>query len=133
MAKDRNLTGVWNGLYSYPKYLEPVFFVATLISHGDHFSGSTHEAVEGRSGAPLTLFASVDGVLDEGLVSFRKTYDGAGGWSHSLMYFGMLSADRNEIEGQWVLPAGWSGRFMMIRRTGVSESVVRRQYEKIGM
>jgi hypothetical protein len=132
MAAKPKLTGVWHGLYNYEIHPEPVFFMATLIAHGDHFSGTTHEAVVGRSGAPLTLFAAVDGVLDEGHVSFKKSYDGSNGWLHSVMYFGTLSADQNEIEGHWVLPSGWTGRFMMIRGTGMSESVVRREYAKIG-
>ncbi len=125
------LTGVWHGLYSYPQYLEPVFFMATLVSHGGHFSGTTHEAQVGMPGAPLTAFASVDGVVDGEQASFKKTYDGTGGWSHSLMYFGMLNGDRNEIVGKWVFPNSWSGRFMMIRSTGLSETVVRKAYENV--
>ena len=126
-----SLTGIWHGLYSYPQYLEPVFFVATVISHGEHFSGSTHEAQIGQSGAPLTAFATVEGVVDGAQVSFKKTYDGTGGWSHSLMYFGTLNADHTEIEGQWVFPDSWSGRFLMIKGAGLSESVVRKAYEKV--
>ncbi len=126
-----DLTGIWHGLYSYPEYLEPVFFVATLISHGSHFSGTTHEALVGRSSAPLSVFAAVDGSLDANHVSFRKTYDGSSGWTHSLMYHGQLNGDHTEIEGLWVFPDGWSGRFMMIRGTGLSESVVREVYERV--
>ncbi len=129
--KRADLTGIWHGLYSYPEYLEPVFFVATLISHGHHFSGTTHEAQMGQRGSPLTVFAAVDGVLDANQVSFKKTYDGSGGWSHALMYHGQLSEDRTEIEGLWVFPDSWTGRFMMIRGTGLSESVVREAYERV--
>lgn len=126
-----SLTGVWHGLYSYPDYLEPVFFVATLISHGPHFSGTTHEAITGRSRAPLQVFAMVEGEVDGLRVSFKKSYDGSTGWSHSLTYEGVLSADNSEIEGQWIFSNGWRGRFMMLRGTGISESVVRTVYEKV--
>lgn len=132
MAKlGQSLTGIWNGLYSYPKHLEPVFFVATLIAHGGRFSGTTHEAPIGRNGAPLTLFAIIDGELAGHQVNFKKTYDGSGGWSHSVMYSGDLSADRNEIEGEWTFPSQWSGRFLMIRGTGADESIIRTAYEKV--
>jgi hypothetical protein len=130
-VKKVDLTGIWHGLYSYPEYLEPVFYVATLISYGENFSGTTHEALVGRSGAPLTVFAGIDGSRTGAQVSFRKTYDGSSGWTHSLMYHGRLSGDHNEIEGLWIFPDGWSGRFMMIRGTGLSESVVREVYERV--
>ena len=43
MATDaQNLTGVWQGLYTYPNS-ESVSFVATLIDSGGALSGSTHE------------------------------------------------------------------------------------------
>ncbi len=129
--KQIDLTGIWHGLYSYPEYLDPVFFLATLIGHGDHFSGTIHEAQVGQSGAPLTIFAGVDGSVTNSHISFKKTYDGSGGWSHALMYHGQLSEDRSEIEGLWVFPDSWTGRFMMIRGTGLSESVVRTAYEKV--
>ena len=41
-ADAQDLTGVWNGLYSYPDGLS-VTFVATLIESGGALSGSTHE------------------------------------------------------------------------------------------
>ena len=42
MPKDaRNLTGVWQGLYTYPNG-ESVSFVATLIDSGGALSGSIH-------------------------------------------------------------------------------------------
>jgi hypothetical protein len=129
MAKQA-LTGVWHGLYSYPRYSEPVYFMATLIEAGKHLSGSTHEAVQGSRGSPLTVYAMLDGVQDENAVSFTKLYDGSGGWKHKVLYSGTLSADRLEIEGEWHIPGDWSGRFLMIRSGGASEEVVRKVYEK---
>jgi hypothetical protein len=126
-----SLSGQWQGLYSYPRYLEPVYFVATLISFGSQFSGTTHEASEGRSGAALKSFALVDGSLGGNEVSFLKTYDGSADRSHSITYNGTLSVDGLEIEGTWSIPGDWSGRFLMIRNTGATEKLVREVYEKV--
>lgn len=125
------LTGVWHGLYSYPAYQQPVFFVATLIASGPSFSGTTHEAAIGQTGAPLTLFANLSGSQAGTSVEFLKTYDGTGGWTHSVNYAGELNADLSEIEGTWTIASQWSGRFLMIRSKGISEEVVRRAYERV--
>ncbi len=132
MTKSKtSLTGIWHGLYSYPSFLQPVYFVATLIQHGQGFSGSIHEAVEGAAGAPLTVFASVDGSLSAPTLNFKKAYDGTGGWEHIVNYEGDLNADFNEIEGVWSIPASWSGRFLMIRGEGVTEQLARQIYENV--
>lgn len=130
-----SLTGIWHGLYSYPMAVEPIYFVATLIHAGRMVSGSTHEAEIGEDGAPLTLYATIDGSKHGQDVAFVKTYDGSGGWSHQVDYSGVLNASGEEIEGRWTVgPSargpGWSGRFLMIRSSGASETVARRAYEK---
>jgi hypothetical protein len=124
------LTGIWHGLYSYPRHLEPVYFVATLVSHGQGFGGSIHEAVDGHSGAPLQLFASVEGTSDGTTVSFTKRYHGNIDGYHTVSYQGFLSADGLEIDGEWSIGGDWTGRFLMIRNPGATESVIRREYEK---
>ena len=131
--KDRktNLTGVWHGLYSYERFREPVYFVATLIDNGSFVCGSTHESEVGERGAPLTLVASVEGRSADGEVAFVKTYDGSGGWDHSVAYDGRLNADGSEVEGRWEIGRRAAGRFLMIRNSGVSESVVREAFEKV--
>jgi hypothetical protein len=126
-----NLTAVWHGLYHYPQVLEPVYFVATILSFGQNFSGTTHEAVKGRRGAPLQLFASVDGIVEGRSVSFTKVYDGTANWKHAVQYSGELSADGTEIEGTWSIANTWSGTFLMIRGSQASESVVRQVFEKV--
>ena len=42
-AGAQNLTGVWDGIYSYPIARAPVSFVATLIETASAVSGTTHE------------------------------------------------------------------------------------------
>ncbi len=125
-----SLTGVWHGLYSYPAELEPVYFVATLIDAGTSFHGMTHEATIGREGAPLTAFASIAGARDGSAVDFLKTYDGQGGLDHSIAYAGLMSGDGTEIEGNWRIPGNWSGRFLMIRFPGATESAARRMFQR---
>lgn len=131
VSKQESLTGVWHGLYSYPAFAEPVYFVATLIHAGATISGTIHESEKGRHGAPLTRYAGVAGSVDGGSVDFVKTYDGTGGWSHAVDYAGQLSAGRTEIEGTWTIPDVWSGRFLMIRSRHASEAKAREVFEKV--
>lgn len=130
MAGHDNLTGVWHGLYTYPEFFEPVYFMASLIHSGSILSGTIHESEVGETGAPLTLYAGVSGSVDRPGVEFAKTYDGSGGWSHTVMYSGLLSSDGSEIEGSWTV-AGWSGRFLMMRSRQASEAKLREVFEKV--
>ena len=129
MTGSSSLTGVWHGLYTYQD-LGSVYFVATIIESGAWLAGSTHESEVGVSGAPLTLFAGLEGAGQEQRVHFVKTYDGTGGWSHSVAYDGMLSAEATEIEGGWAIGLEASGRFLMIRSAGANESVIRRAFAR---
>lgn len=128
---DTSLTGVWHGLYTYPGYGQPVYFVATLIDSGGSLSGTTHESEIGELGAPLTLYAGIAGSIQGASVVFTKTYDGSGGWTHQVAYDGMLNGERTEIEGRWTIRAKASGRFLMIRSRGVTETIVREAFEKV--
>jgi len=113
-ADAQNLTGVWNGLYSYPDG-RSVTFVATLIDSGSTLSGSTHEPCVGGHCPSATLFATLMGGRSGSAVSFRKTYEAAGPRWGTVNYEGRLNADATEIEGRWSIPGVWSGKFMMIR------------------
>ncbi|CAN5321626.1 hypothetical protein BH11PSE2_BH11PSE2_01060 [soil metagenome] len=120
-----NLTGVWQGLYTYP-WGDEEGFVATLIHTGGTISGSTHEKDGlGMATSPV-LYALVEGHCEAEMVTFRKTYDGTGGWTHSVFYDGALSSDGAEIEGRWHIPGDSDGRFLMIRQTGRDEAVTRK-------
>ncbi|MGL4242261.1 MAG: hypothetical protein ACRCTI_14220 [Beijerinckiaceae bacterium] len=130
MPKD-SLTGVWHGLYQYAVYREPVYFVATLIDAGSFISGTTHESEVGESGAPLTLFAAIEGSKSGVSVDFTKTYDGSGGWDHTVSYEGHLNADCSEIEGMWRIGVEAFGRFLMIRSRGATEEVARKRFVSV--
>jgi hypothetical protein len=129
MTEDASLTGLWHGLYHYPALLAPVFFTATVISHGSGFSGSTTEVARSFGDRRARkVSASLRGRVGEGAVSFLKTYDGTGGWRHAVTYEGRLSADRTEIEGSWHLPSDWRGRFLMVRAGRMDEAELRRAF-----
>ncbi len=112
---DINLTGVWQGLYSYESIQEPVPFMATVLDTGNFISGATHEncLVGGlRHGAPTAM---IDGNRRALHVSFTKKYDGSEGWDHAVVYDGDATPDGTEIVGRWILPEGLTGYFLMVR------------------
>jgi hypothetical protein len=121
-ADAQNLTGVWNGLYSYPDG-RSVTFVATLIDGGSTLSGSTHEPCVGGDCPSATLLATLMGSRSGSSVTFRKTYEAVDPRWGTVNYQGTLNADATEIEGRWSIPGAWSGKFLMIRplREGLKE------------
>jgi len=124
-ADAHNLTGVWQGLYTYPDG-ESVAFVATLIDSGGTLSGSTHEPCARAVDASGTLYATLAGSRSGSAVEFRKTYDGAVPRFHTVDYAGTLNADATEVEGRWIIRGVWSGKFLMIRPARTEESVERK-------
>jgi hypothetical protein len=126
-----NLTGIWQGLYSYPRRLKPVTFTATLIESGAWLSGSTHETAQDEWGDWLEVCATLLGKRAGRAVAFTKTYDGMNGWSHAVAYDGALSDDATEIEGRWSVSGGGSGKFLMIRPQGRRTLVLSEAFERI--
>ena len=126
-AGAQNLTGVWNGLYTYPSG-RLTSFVATLIDSGGSLSGTTHEP--GLLGG--TLYASVVGSRSESAVGFTKTYDRPGLLHRKpIIYEGTLNGDATEIEGRWTIQKVWSGKFMMVRSGGQAAKVERKAVEPV--
>lgn len=126
---ERNLTGVWNGLYTYLDG-RSTSFVATLIESGGSLSGATHEpnTLSGNSGA--TLYASLLGRRRDASVTFTKTYDRPDVFHQSpILYDGALNADGTEIEGRWTIVNAWSGKFLMIRSPGQEMKAERKEFE----
>jgi hypothetical protein len=125
-----NLTGVWQGLYSYP-YGQSVSFVATLIDSGASFSGTIHEpSIFGGD----TIFATLAGTRQGSAVSFLKTYEKSAGpqYAASVQYGGALNGDATEIEGRWTIQGiGLSGKFLMIRSPGKAAEVEQKVSEKV--
>jgi len=127
-----SLTGQWHGLFSYPRRYDPTSFVAILIESGAGFSGTTHEPCTTREIPGGVLYATLQGERAGVVVSFVKTYDGTGGWTHSVAYDGVLSGDGTEIEGRWRVTGTWSGKFLMVRASAEEKSVVRKAFEPVG-
>jgi hypothetical protein len=125
---ERNLTGVWNGLYTYPNGRSTAF-VATLIENGSSLSGTTHEPSTLGSGA--TLYASLLGSRRDSAVTFTKTYDRPDEIHRSLIvYEGALNSEGSEIEGRWTIAGVWSGKFLMIRSPGQEAKAERKAFAR---
>ena len=127
----KSLTGVWQGLYSYPGQGEPVSFVATLIEAGSFVSGATHETCAIETGGASTLYAMLSGVRRDGSLTFTKSYDGSSGWKHKVEYDGRLNGDATEVEGRWHIGGALAGRFMMIRSPGQEAVAKKEVLEKV--
>lgn len=130
-ASERNLTGIWNGLYTYPDG-RSTSFVATLIEVGGTLTGTTHEPSTLGSNAGATLFASLAGARSDSAVMFIKTYDQPDSYHFSpINYEGVLNGDGTEIEGRWTIVKVWSGKFLMIRSPGQEMKAEQKAFERI--
>jgi hypothetical protein len=126
-ASEQKLTGIWNGLYTYPNG-RSTSFVATLIDSGCSLSGTTHEP--GFLGG--TLYASLVGSRNESAVGFTKTYERPGLLHRKpIIYEGTLNGDATEIEGRWTIQKVWSGKFMMVRSGSQAAQVERKAFEPV--
>jgi hypothetical protein len=108
---EKDLTGIWNGLYTYSDG-KSVAFVATLIESGSSLSGTTHE----RGLLGNTAYATLAGSRQGSAVSFVKKYEKHRFlYKNPVVYEGTLSSDGTEIEGRWAIGKILSGKFLMIR------------------
>jgi hypothetical protein len=130
MTSGINLGGTWTGLYHYRWALEPVSFVALLIDLGSRFTGSIHEYEGLISEQRILLYASVDGGREGSRVTFHKTYDGTGGWKHTVRYDGVLNGNATEIAGEWFVREA-TGAFIMRRAGAVEEAEIRKAVEPV--
>jgi hypothetical protein len=127
----RSLTGVWEGVYSYPAgRLPTVPFTATLIEAGSSLSGSVHEQCTVNGG--MLLF-SLSGSMRGATISFAKTFVGSSRDYGLILYEGMINDDATEIEGRWTIPRDWSGRFLMTRSGGAPRAAADSRSEEAGL
>jgi hypothetical protein len=120
--RGEDLSGNWDGLYSYPGDLAPVSFVADLKETGGWLTGATRETATNGSAVGQILSATLQGRRSGSAVKFLKLYDGSAPGYDSVAYEGAVSADGTEIDGRWTAIGNWSGTFLMIRSRGVAES-----------
>ena len=124
-AGSLNLSGVWHGLYSYPRKRNPVAFVATLAEIDSWLSGATEETGVVGEARGRTLTATLQGRRTGHSVKWLKMYDASLHRYDAVNYAGEVSREGTEIEGRWSIPGNWSGRFLMIRSSGTAATVVR--------
>ena len=129
-----DLSGTWQGLYSYNDSREPVAFVAVVIDAAGSLGGTTHERCAAGEAPGGYLYATLSGQRAGSTVTFVKTYDGTGGWEHSVGYDGTINEDGTEITGQWQVHdewGAWTGPFLMMRASGKEDAVVRKALQPV--
>ena len=126
----QNITGVWQGLFSYPRQYRAAAFTATLIEARAGFTGSTTEIAVGGARSGMAVSAFLTGSRTDRHVTFTKQYEGPDEPNHAVEYEGHVSDDFLEIDGRWFIPGSWSGRFLMIRSGGRSVETARAAFEK---
>ena len=132
MALRQDLSGTWDGLYSYPSTLAPVAFVAALNETAGWFTGTTEEVARSRFSSGQTLTATLQGRRSGVLIKFLKLYDASVSGYDSVAYEGNISANGTEIEGRWTALGNWSGTFLMVRSRGMAESRSKTAKERLG-
>jgi hypothetical protein len=130
-ADDLDLTGTWNGQYSYTQGREPVAFVATLVETGCWLVGSTEERGQVGEAVGRMISATLQGRRTGRSVTFLKIYDGAFRGYDTVSYAGTVNEDGNEIEGRWTIHSSWFGRFLMIRSGGSAVVTGQKAVERI--
>lgn len=121
-----NLSGMWQGLYSYSDgYSVP--FVATLLQIGESLSGTIDEPRSDGGPSDQRMVAKVDGTRNGAMLNFTKRYDGTNAsYDRPVLYEGNVNADATEIDGRWTIERYSSGRFLMTRAGARREAVTRK-------
>ena len=120
-----NLTGQWDGVFSYPDVPEAgptTPFLATLTESAGVLQGGVIEPHEfGQGTAQSTILGQRIGRS----VHWSKTYHGAGDeYCEVVLYFGSLNEDGDTITGEWSIDH-WRGPFEMTRESEAENEVSR--------
>jgi hypothetical protein len=115
LAHAERLTGRWCGTYIYPG-AEAVPFTLDVVEKRRALTGAIREPNTFGDPSARELGSTISGKRRGAIISFRKTYDGKAGASHSVDYAGRLNGD-GSIAGEWDL-GGTTGGFAMRRCSG---------------
>lgn len=126
-----DLTGVWDGQFAYLRRYEPTSFTCVMLDIGGALSGTVTELSNNGPSKGQTLNATIQGMRRDSDVSFTKIYPPRTvAHDKPVLYVGTLSLDGFEIEGEWTVPGGWSGKFLMIRSEPEAEAVEDKAFEE---
>ncbi|MGH6779619.1 MAG: caspase family protein [Bradyrhizobium sp.] len=113
-----SLSGVWSGTYYYSNgnRQRPVHFVFTFGSNGCRGRSEEPNTFGNRGARKLfaNLSCSVNSLAPGRVITIKKTYDGTGGVSYSVIYTGTVSRDLRSISGRWAIN-NIRGNFIMSR------------------
>lgn len=104
-AATPNIAEKWHGFYFYANKKSVPFDMQIQVANGI-VVGQTSEKIVSSNGSVNEKHAKISGNVQGKIISFIKTYDGNGGWSHSVEYRGDISADGTEMTGTWRLGIG---------------------------
>lgn len=109
------MLGTWDGTYSYSDNKQLVAFKLTVTStDGASFTGKIAEPATFGNGKTKYLFATINGEIHSGRLSFVKLYDGTGGINHYVNYQGLVNDASNGVQGNWTIGSA-TGHFDMHR------------------
>jgi len=125
-----SLAGAWAGEYGYdaPARSVNVPFNAILHEREGAVTGFTEEPNTFGDPAAERLLAEIDGRRAGHEVRFTKTYDGAGGVCHAVIYQGEINAESTRIDGIWSISTV-RGPFYMVRASAAVEEEVEAEAE----
>ncbi len=125
MAEFRDLTGAWQGKYSYAAAIRPNSFAAYLQENDGTLTGEIIEPNTITAGGPDELIAAMIGARAAREVEFTKSYSDLE--QPSLLYTGQLNAALTRMDGKWHFPSEpWvHGSFMMVREVGPGKAAAR--------
>lgn len=129
--KQLSLSGAWSGEYGYDiSAKENVPFNAVMGDSGGVLTGTIDEPNTFGDPGAARLFATIEGTRAGREVRFAKTYNGAGGVRHVVIYQGEANDDFTRIDGVW--RASWQrGPFYMTRAApAAAEESVEREAEE---
>ena len=110
-----NLSGIWQGEFSYPRNRPAIAFRATLTESSSWIHGVTEEKGAVGEARGLTISATLQGRRSGREVTWLKLYDASYRGYDAVQYGGEINEDGTEILGRWTIHGNWSGRFLMVR------------------